>query len=240
MNNLELYEKVRAVPEHAQKQFNNGSFSGTDINPMWRIKTLTEQFGPCGIGWYYEVLSERAETYGETVMAIVDLALYVKSDGEWSKPIYGTGGNCLVKATSKGTKPSDEGYKMALTDALSVACKALGIGADVYFEKDVTKYTANNIQPEPMAEDDIQNPQNEAEINAWRAAHRPMDFDPLKAISKKAQELGLTAEVFNTCRRSLIKAGKLKYLTNAVLTQADVDEIGETIRKEIIDGGLQT
>ena len=29
---------------------------------------------------------------------------------------------------------------MALTDAISVACKALGMGADVYWEKDTTKY----------------------------------------------------------------------------------------------------
>lgn len=148
MTNMQIYEATRAVPEHAKKAFSNGSFSGTDISPMWRIKTLTEQFGPCGIGWYYEVTSERAETYGDTVMAIVDLNLYIKVDGEWSKPIYGTGGNSLVKATSKGLKPSDEGYKMALTDALSVACKALGIGADVYFDKDVTKYT-NQEQPKP-------------------------------------------------------------------------------------------
>ena len=149
MNNMQIYEATRSVPQHAQKAFNNGSFSGTDINPMWRIKTLTEQFGPCGIGWYYEVTSERAETYGDTVMAIVDLNLYIKVDGEWSKPIFGTGGNSLVKATSKGQRPSDEGYKMALTDALSVACKALGIGADIYFDKDVTKYTKQE-QPKPV------------------------------------------------------------------------------------------
>ena len=30
--------------------------------------------------------------------------------------------------------------KMALTDAISVACKSLGIGADVYWNKDNTKY----------------------------------------------------------------------------------------------------
>ena len=153
MNNLSIYEAVRKVPENAKKAFNNGSFSGTDINPMWRIKTLTEQFGPCGIGWYYEVTSERAETYGGTVMAIVDLNLYIKVDGEWSKPIFGTGGNQLVKETKSGTRPSDEGYKMALTDALSVACKALGIGADVYFEKDITKYTKpQETPPEPITD----------------------------------------------------------------------------------------
>ena len=141
MNNLDIYEAARSVPNEATKPFNNGSFSGTDINPMWRIKKLTELFGACGIGWYYEVISERAEEHHDTTMAIVDLNLYIKVDGEWSKPIYGTGGNQLVKTTKNGKKASDEGYKMALTDALSVACKALGIGADIYWVKDKTKYT---------------------------------------------------------------------------------------------------
>ena len=138
MENMQIYNAARTVPEEAQKPYTNGRFSGTDINPMWRIKTLTELFGPVGVGWYYEVTSERAETVGDTVMAIVDLNLYINPDGKgWSKPIFGTGGNVLL---SKG-RPSDEGYKMALTDALSVACKALGIGADIYFARDKTKYT---------------------------------------------------------------------------------------------------
>jgi hypothetical protein len=139
--NMRIYEAARAVPREAQKRFSNGNFSGTDINPMWRIKKMTELFGPCGIGWYYEIVSERAEEHHDMTMAIVDIKLYIKVNGEWSKPIFGTGGNTLVKATSKGAKASDEGYKMALTDALSVACKALGIGADIYFEADNTKYS---------------------------------------------------------------------------------------------------
>lgn len=137
MDNLSIYDAGRAVPQEAQKEFSNGRFSGTDINPMWRIKKLTELFGPAGIGWYYEVTSERSEVHGDVVIAVVDLNLYIKYNGEWSKPIYGTGGNVLLR---KG-QTSDEGYKMALTDALSVACKALGIGADIYFAKDKTKYT---------------------------------------------------------------------------------------------------
>lgn len=145
MNNLEIYDKSREVPKEAQKAFNNGKFSGTDINPMWRIKKLTELFGPAGIGWYYEVISERAEEHGDVTIAVVDLNLYILDpvSGEWSKPIYGTGGNVLLR---KGNT-SDEGYKMALTDALGVACKALGIGADVYFEKDRTKYTSPENTP---------------------------------------------------------------------------------------------
>lgn len=148
MDNLHIYNAAREVPPEAQKQFNNGRFSGTDINPMWRIKKLTELFGPCGIGWYYEVLSERSERLtDDTLIAVVDLNLYIKHDGEWSKPIFGTGGNQLISKTKNGVSTSDEGYKMALTDALSVACKALGIGANVYFQKDTTKYTAKPPAP---------------------------------------------------------------------------------------------
>ena len=142
MGNMDIYEAGRKVPQEAQKAFNNGKFSGTDINPMWRIKKLTELFGPCGVGWYTSDVVERYEEHGEVTMAIVDLNLYVKVNGEWSKPIYGTGGNVLLR---KGS-PSDEGYKMAYTDALSVACKALGIGADIYFSTDKTKYT-KEVQP---------------------------------------------------------------------------------------------
>lgn len=136
MDNLKFYEMGRSVPKEAQKAFNNGKFSGTDINPMWRIKKLTEMFGPAGIGWCVKDVTERCEDHGDMTIAVVTLNLYVKVDGEWSEPIYGTGGNVVVR---KGSV-SDEGYKMAYTDALSVACKALGIGADIYFEKDKTKY----------------------------------------------------------------------------------------------------
>ena len=150
MDNLYIYNAVREVPPEAQKEFNNGRFKGTDINPMWRIKKLTEIFGAAGIGWYTGDIVERCEQHGDVTTAIVNLNLYVKVNGEWSKPIYGTGGNMIrsLKKKDRNGNPidpeevvSDEGYKMAYTDALSVACKALGIGADVYYAKDKTKYT---------------------------------------------------------------------------------------------------
>lgn len=146
MNNLEIYEKVREVPDNAQKKITAGRIKGfTDINPMWRIKALTEQFGPCGIGWYYTIEEkwlDKQET-GETITNIL-INLYVKIGDEWSKPIQGIGGSMQVSKESKGMYVSDESYKMALTDAISVACKALGIGADVYWQSDRTKYSKPN------------------------------------------------------------------------------------------------
>jgi len=146
MDKLELYNKFKEVPKNASKQFDNGSFKGTDINSMWRIKILTEQFGPCGIGWYYEIDKQWIEQPDEdTKLAFCNIKLYIKYEDDWSKPIIGTGGNKLVYKTNKGyLKSSDECYKMSLTDAIGNACKSLGIGADIYWETDKTKYENNS------------------------------------------------------------------------------------------------
>ena len=155
MGNLDLYEKVRFVPDSAKKTIKGGRTSGmTDINPMWRIKVLTEQFGPCGIGWYYIPTKKWLETSGNEIAAFVDIELYVKVDGEWSKPIPGNGGSMFASKEKSGIYVSDECYKMATTDAISVACKQLGIGADVYWDSDRTKYNKQN-NPDLINESDI-------------------------------------------------------------------------------------
>lgn len=69
---------------------------------------------------------------GEKI-AIVDIELYVKVNGEWSEPIEGTGGSSFIAKEKNGLYTSDECFKMAYTDAISVACKSLGMGADVYW-----------------------------------------------------------------------------------------------------------
>jgi hypothetical protein len=109
---------------------------------MWRIKVLTELFGPCGAGWKYEIVSQWTVPAENEIAAFCNINLYVMLDsGEWSEPIPGTGGNMLLSQEKNGPYVNDECYKMALTDAISVACKALGIGADVYWIEDTTKYT---------------------------------------------------------------------------------------------------
>lgn len=153
MDNLYFYNLGREVPESAKKPISAGRMKGnTDINPMWRIKKLTEMFGPCGIGWYYVTTKKWMESYGEEIACFVDIELFIKVDGEWSRPIYGNGGNMFAAKEKAGIHVSDECYKMATTDALSVACKQLGIGADVYFNKDKTKYTEKKEIPERLDE----------------------------------------------------------------------------------------
>jgi len=161
MKNLELYDKLKAVPENAKKSIGAGRLKGmTDINPMWRIKKLTEEFGVCGIGWKYVITEKRLEKgCKDQISAFVDIDLFVKINDKWSEAISGTGGASFVTEESKGLYQSDECFKMALTDAISVACKALGMGADVYFEKDRTKYE----YPEDNKEENIIEPAEKPE-----------------------------------------------------------------------------
>ena len=145
MNNLSLYNKFRSVPNEAKKTIQGGKLKGfTDINPMWRIKMLTEEFGECGFGWYYEEVERWKEGTESEVVCFVKVHLYTKRGNEWSKPIVGIGGSKLITLVNNGQRIdiSDEAYKMALTDAISIACKALGMAADVYFANDRTKYDA--------------------------------------------------------------------------------------------------
>lgn len=159
-NNMVIYETARAVPEEALKPIQAGRLKGmTDINPMWRIKKLTELFGPCGIGWCYtEPKIEFVPGESPEIMCIVHTELQIKFCGEWSIAIPGVGGARYVTQEKNGVYTDDEAPKKALTDALSVACKALGIGADVYFAKDRTKYTA----PEEPAPNEPEPPQTVA------------------------------------------------------------------------------
>ena len=149
-DNMILYNKFRAVPEEAKKDIAAGRLKGkTDINPMWRIRVLTETFGACGEGWKtVNVVFWTIPGANNEVIAFcsLDLLYRIPDSGDWSEPIFGIGGAMAVAQEKSGLYTDDDCFKKAYTDAISVACKALGIGADVYWDKDPTKYTASEYE----------------------------------------------------------------------------------------------
>lgn len=151
--NMKIFNSVKKVPQEAKKLITGGRLKGmTDIKPMWRIEKLTEMFGPCGIGWKTKILNKEIidVSNGEKIVTI-DIQLFIKQNGEWSEPIEGIGGNKLITKESNGLYNSDEAFKMAYTDALSVACKSLGMGAEVYWGD--SKYTTEQTKsPAPQVD----------------------------------------------------------------------------------------
>lgn len=183
--NMKVYEQVRAVPPEALKEIKGGRLKGMrDINPMWRIKMLTEVFGMCGVGWKTEIVEKRLEQgHGDEIVCFVDILLYVKVDGEWSAPIPGMGGSSFVTKESRGAHTSDECFKMAYTDAISVACKSLGFAADVYFANDRTKYTHQETEQQ---HEDIPPPSLKAKYQLGKGSMEGFE-DWVKAQQEKGR-----------------------------------------------------
>ena len=143
--NVRFFKQFCVTPTEARKEIKGGRLKGmTDINPMWRIKALTEVFGPVGFGWWTqdeEFKMETCEATGETAMfCSLHLIVVDPETGKESKPILGVGGNKFIAKEQYGLYCNDEARKMAYTDALSIACKSLGFSSDIYFANDRTKY----------------------------------------------------------------------------------------------------
>lgn len=123
---------------------------------------LTQHFGICGFGWKTVVDRMWIEpgANGEQT-AHVQISLYVRDPEtkEWSDAIIGVGGAAFVANEKSGPFTDDDCYKKAYTDAISIACKALGMAADVYYEKDPdSKYTGSGDDPVPPQNVPPQNP----------------------------------------------------------------------------------
>lgn len=206
MENLELYRSVAEVPDNAKKPIKGGRLKGkTDINPMWRIEKLTERFGPCGIGWKYVITEKRLEpgANGE-ISAFVDIDLYFKYEGTWSEAIPGTGGSSFVAKENGGLYVSDECFKMALTDAISVACKALGFGANVYWEAGSSKYDVTDDVP-PASNS---NNQSTVKVNMKATAEQ---IEALSSVYKgeKLEQLKAVNDITDLSELSYTKATEL-------------------------------
>ena len=133
-DNLIIWNNLKQVPPNCLKKIKAGRLKGmSDVKPQWRLQAMTHQFGPCGIGWKYIVTNKWLEDGSECQkVAFVDIDLFFKWEGEWSAAIPGTGGSSFIAKEHNGPYTSDEAYKMATTDALSVAMKTIGVASDIY------------------------------------------------------------------------------------------------------------
>ena len=231
MSNMDIYDSFRVTPKEAQKEIAGGRLRGfTDINPMYRIQKLTEKFGPCGIGWYYEPVKKWIEHAGDEVMAFVDISLFIKVDGEWSKPIAGTGGSALYTMEKGGLKASDECFKMATTDAISVACKQLGIGADVYWRAGESKYSRsepdNAIPASKLAETQKTTP---AKVSVAKPAEHPMT--PKERVESLCNSLRITVAQFGELYTQLQAGGKIPNKKTADLMPSEWQALIPLIQK---------
>ena len=216
---METWNKLKQPPPSALKTIKGGRLKGmTDVNPQWRYQAMTEQFGVCGVGWKYSVQRVWSEAGADGQMcAFAEVLLYIrlKSEDMWSDGIPGTGGSMMISKEKTGLHTSDECYKMAVTDALSVAMKMLGVAADIYAGLwDGSKYK------------DATNG-SKGVTGAKKDKSEKMSLDQLQSIHKSAKAIDMTETELTTFIRWVASENNINpksgAVANMVIPQTNFD-----------------
>ena len=135
MEHMEIWNSLNRPPPSALKKIGFGPLKGkSDISPQWRMQAMTDRFGPVGVGWTYTIEKLWTEPAAEgQIFAFAQVFIRFRYDADdkthLSDPIPGVGGKLLLRKTKNGMESNDEALKMAVTDAMGVAMKSLGVAA---------------------------------------------------------------------------------------------------------------
>jgi hypothetical protein len=123
----------RTDPKHTKQFKRGGGFSGTAIKPIWSFRRMTEEFGPCGIGWGVgEPTFQVVPALEGEILVYCTATVWFKRGDEVSQQVFGVGGDKVVGKNKFGLSTDDEAFKKAFTDAVTNALKLIGVGADVH------------------------------------------------------------------------------------------------------------
>lgn len=138
--NNQLWEKVSQTNTKFLKDSQKGLSS---IDGYYVFQKATEQFGPCGLGWGYQILEEDYRQGGpifnqnktEIVAHEIDHMLRVKlwfKHGDEKGELEHYGVTRYVYSSKYGPITDEEAPKKSLTDAIKKCLSMLGFCADVY------------------------------------------------------------------------------------------------------------
>jgi len=154
MENLELWHKVEKTDPAQTKAITGKPYKGTSPKPYWLIQKATETFGPCGIGWGFEILRERVEV-GAGEHDRVHIA-HVRVWYEWNgkRGVVEHIGETMFSGKNKNGPYTDEDApKKSVTDALVKALSMIGFAGDIFMGRyDDSKYVAELVEEKKAAE----------------------------------------------------------------------------------------
>lgn len=149
MSNTELWDSVEKTDPKHVKAITGKSYQGSSPKPHYLVRKATETFGPCGIGWGFNIVSERIEEgAGGEKMHIAHVRLWYKWRGETGS-VEHVGGTQFSGTRSSGKPFTDEDApKKSITDALVKALSMVGFAGDIFMGRyDDSKYV-NEVKAE--------------------------------------------------------------------------------------------
>jgi len=177
----------RTDPAHTKAFTRGGGFKGTAIKPIWSYKRMTEEFGPCGIGWGVGEPQFQVVPANDEILVYCTASVWFRQGDETSKTIYGVGGDKVVSKFSSGLRSDDEAFKKAFTDAVTNALKLIGVGADVHMGLfDDNKYV--NTMREEFSETLEHRPQDQPSSSPHEIWGREPTEGPAKSSAQLKRE----------------------------------------------------
>lgn len=221
----ELWDRLGKTDPSQTKQFQrSGGFRGTAVKPIWSFRRMTEEFGPCGVGW--GVGEPKFEMVHATEGEVLVYCTASVWHGSKENIVYGVGGDKAVGKNRNGLMPDDEAFKKAFTDAVTNALKLIGVAADVHMglfddHKYVSELKAefseekrqnphvtrptDVFDPDAMSDhDNIPRPETTQKL-------RVVDQKPLFAqLQKEIHAIGSTSELAKWAADNANRTGGLK------------------------------
>lgn len=163
IDNLSLWKSVEKTDPDQTKPITGKSYRGTSPKPHYIVRKATEAFGPCGIGWGFEVL-EQEFIEGAPVKAnhggvfpekihTARIRLWYKHEGETGQ-VEHVGQTVLCGIRKKDSAPftDEDAPKKSITDALIKALSMVGFAGDIFLGRfDDSKYV-EDLQEEKFQE----------------------------------------------------------------------------------------
>lgn len=151
-DNLALWKAVERTPKEHVKPITGKAYKGTSPKPHYLIHKATETFGPCGIGWGFNILSERIADGSEGVkIHIAHVRVWYKWNGETGE-VEHMGQTVFAGKNKNGPFTDEDAPKKSVTDALVKAMSMIGFAGDIFMGRyDDSKYVAALDEPAPLS-----------------------------------------------------------------------------------------
>lgn len=165
MDNMKLWHSVCVTDPKAVKPITGKQYKGNSPKPYWVIQRATEVFGPCGLGWGVQILSERFERFQDEALHIAHVQVWYMQDGKRGE-IEQMGQTRAAYTSAAGKYIVDEDApKKSATDGMVKCLSMLGFAGDIFSGQwDDSKYVEWAGQETARRETPAITPEQAAEI----------------------------------------------------------------------------
>lgn len=145
---MALWNRVCKTDPKYVKKITGKDYGGNSPSPYYIVRRLTEEFGPAGLGWGFDIVDERMERLGpDDVLHIARITFWYKTgnciDKQFIQQVGQTKACYRTKGESGYLKVDEDAPKKSITDALVKCASYLGFAGDIFSGRwDDSKYVA--------------------------------------------------------------------------------------------------